>query len=52
LISQVDAVFFADVDRIYATTQAGLVAHLETLAADPAKPFYREGTPRPMCTSD
>jgi hypothetical protein len=46
LISDVREVFFADVDRIYAKTQTGLLAQLETLAADPAKPFYREGKPK------
>ena len=46
LISSLNSVFFADVDRIYADIDPALSGQFETLAADPAKPFFREGKPK------
>ena len=46
LIDEVRSVFFADVDRIYVLCTAGLLSNLRALAADPAKPFMAERSPR------
>ena len=46
LIGGVSSVFFADVDRIYARVSGNVLSDLRTLAKDPAKPFYFEGTPK------
>lgn len=45
LLRSVHHVFFADVDRIYARIDRELFIRLETLARDPSKPFYDEGSP-------
>jgi len=46
LITGVERVFFADVDRAYARVQSALLVTLQTLADDPQKPFFAEGTPK------
>jgi hypothetical protein len=46
LITDVSSIFFADVDRVYARVNASFLANLQTLAADPKKPFYPEGKPK------
>lgn len=46
LITGVSSIFFGDVDRIYARVNSGFFTNLTVLAADPAKPFYFEGTPK------
>jgi hypothetical protein len=46
LIDNVQSIFFADVDRVYAQVTSGLFADLQKLAANPAKPFYFEGSPK------
>ena len=45
LIAQVQRLFMASNDRVYARVDAALLDRLEQLAQDPKKPFYREGTP-------
>jgi hypothetical protein len=45
LLKNVHHVFFADVDRIYARVDRELFTRLETLARDPSKPFFDEGSP-------
>jgi hypothetical protein len=45
LLRNVHHVFFADVDRIYARVDRELFTRLETLARDPSKPFFDEGSP-------
>ncbi len=45
LLRHVRHVFFADVDRIYARVERELFTRLETLARDPSKPFFDEGSP-------
>ena len=46
LIQNVRSVFFADVDRIYARVDTLFLADLKTMADNPAKPFYAEGSPK------
>lgn len=46
LISGISSVFFADVDRIYARVSGNVLSDLRTLAKDPSKPFFFEGTPK------
>ncbi len=46
LIADVDSLFFAEVDRVYARVGPGYLAQLQALAADPKKPFYFEGSPK------
>ena len=46
LVSKVTSVFSVFNDRAYMKVDRGLLPSVETLASDPAKPFYREGTPR------
>ena len=45
LLRNVHHVFFADVDRVYARVDRELFTRLETLARDPSKPFFDEGSP-------
>ena len=45
LLRHVHHVFFADVDRVYARVDRKLFTRLETLARDPSKPFFDEGSP-------
>lgn len=45
LIRTVRSVFFADVDRVYSIVTGEFHALLVSLAEDPKKPFYAEGTP-------
>lgn len=45
LIEGVQSLFFGDVDRVYARVSSGFLANLQTLSADPSKPFHDEGTP-------
>jgi hypothetical protein len=52
LISDVNNIFFGDVDRVYARVSSDLLAHLHTLSADPARPFYFEGTPKAAIHAD
>jgi hypothetical protein len=46
LLKNVQHVFFADVDRIYARVDRQLYTRLEELARDPSKPFFDEGSPK------
>ncbi|HJQ31472.1 MAG TPA: hypothetical protein VJ866_04820 [Pyrinomonadaceae bacterium] len=45
LLRNVNHVFFADVDRIYARVDGELFTRLDALARDPSKPFFDEGSP-------
>ena len=45
LITDVRNVTFAGTERVYGQVNAALFARLQTLANDPKKPFYAEGTP-------
>ena len=45
LIALVNEVFYVGNDRLYAKVDRALLATLHALAADPARPFYLEGTP-------
>jgi hypothetical protein len=45
LLRNVHHIFFADVDRVYARVDRELFTRLETLARDPTKPFFDEGSP-------
>lgn len=46
LISHVQHVFFADVDRAYVRVDREFFDRIESLAKDPTKPFFNEGSPR------
>jgi hypothetical protein len=46
LLRNVQHVFFADVDRIYARVDGEMLTRLQALARDPSKPFFDEGSPR------
>lgn len=46
LLGTVEAVFFADVDRIYTQATTDCARLLSRLADDPKKPFFQEGTPK------
>jgi hypothetical protein len=45
LLDLVNEVFFVGNDRLYAKVDRALLSTLHTLAADPQRPFYLEGTP-------
>lgn len=45
LINRIDHVFRVFNDRAYMKVDRSLLARVEELAADPKKPFYREGAP-------
>jgi hypothetical protein len=45
LVDLVNEIFFVGNDRMYAKVDRALLATLHALAADPARPFYLEGTP-------
>lgn len=45
LLALVHEVFMAFNDRAYMTVDRALLTRVETLAQDPARPFYREGEP-------
>jgi hypothetical protein len=45
LLRNVNHVFFADVDRVYARVDRELFSRLDALARDPSKPFFDEGSP-------
>jgi hypothetical protein len=45
LLGLVRNVFWTENDRVYATVDRELFDRFQELAADPAKPFYREGYP-------
>jgi hypothetical protein len=45
LVDLVNEIFFVGNDRMYAKVDRALLSTLHTLAADPARPFYLEGTP-------
>lgn len=46
LARHVRAVFWVEHDRAYATVDREMFDRFEALAADPRRPFYREGRPR------
>ncbi|MDQ3803675.1 MAG: hypothetical protein M3416_07585 [Acidobacteriota bacterium] len=46
LLRNVQHVFFADVDRVYARVDREFFTRLEVLADDPSKPFFDEGSPK------
>ena len=46
LINNVQHVFFADVDRAYVRVDREFFDRIDTLAKDPTKPFFDEGSPR------
>jgi hypothetical protein len=45
LIDDVESIFFGGTERIYGRVRSTLFSRLQALAADPAHPFYYEGTP-------
>lgn len=46
LAQYVRDVFWVEHDRVYATVDREMFDRFESLAADPSRPFYREGRPR------
>jgi len=48
-ILDIQSIFFAAPDRIYAAVDDALHARLTTLARDPKKPVYHEGSPTSAC---
>lgn len=46
LLRNVQHLFYADVDRVYARVDRELFTRLEELARDPSKPYFDEGSPK------